>query len=67
MREKFRDQRDLWEAQHENRKVESERLENTPNLFAKQCVDLLPENGIILEAGAANGRDARFFAKEKKL
>jgi cyclopropane fatty-acyl-phospholipid synthase-like methyltransferase len=65
MPEQFDDQKKLWEAQHESRKEESREIENTPNLFAKRCVELLPENALIVEIGAANGRDARFFAREK--
>jgi len=57
-----KDQQDLWEAQHEKRKEESREIENTPNLFAKRCADLLPENARVVEIGAANGRDSRYFA-----
>lgn len=65
MNEGYKDQRNLWEAQHEDRKDESRQLEGTPNLFAKRCVELLPDDALVLEVGAANGRDARFFAREK--
>ncbi|PIR95934.1 MAG: hypothetical protein COT92_03705 [Candidatus Doudnabacteria bacterium CG10_big_fil_rev_8_21_14_0_10_42_18] len=58
-------QRELWEKQHLERAGEHEELEDTPNEFGKKCIQLIPENGTILEIGAANGRDARYFAKEK--
>jgi len=45
--------------------MESHDIEDVPNIFAKRCVKLLPENAVILEIGAANGRDSRFFAREK--
>ncbi len=65
MPERFDDQKKLWEMQHESRKTESREIENIPNLFAKRCAELLPEDALIVEIGAANGRDARFFAREK--
>ncbi len=65
MPEQFDDQKQLWEAQHESRKEESREIENVPNLFAKRCAELLPENALVVEVGSANGRDARFFAREK--
>lgn len=58
-------QKDLWEKQHTERAEEHEELEDTPNEFGKACIQLIPENGAILEIGAANGRDARYFAKER--
>lgn len=58
-------QRELWEKQHTERAEEHEELEDTPNEFGKECIQLIPENGMVLEIGAANGRDARYFAKEK--
>lgn len=65
MREKLADQKDLWEAQHESREAESREIEHMPNLFARRCAELLPVNALIVEIGTANGRDARFFAREK--
>lgn len=59
------DQKILWENQHISRESESRLLENIPNDFAKKCLPFIPEKGVILEVGSANGRDARFFAREK--
>jgi len=59
------DQRDLWEKQHIQREKEFVELENKPNKFAKKCIEYIPENATVLEIGAANGRDARFFAKKR--
>ncbi len=59
------DQKQLWEAQHVLRESESRSLEHLPNDFAKKCLPLIPKDGSILEVGSANGRDARFFAREK--
>lgn len=59
------DQRDLWEKQHEERAGEHQELEDTPNNFATECAKFIPENASVLEIGAANGKDARYFAKEK--
>jgi len=60
------DQKYLWGKQHLQREQEFIELENVPNGFAKKCIGYLPENATVLEVGAANGRDARSFAKEKK-
>lgn len=65
MAEAFKDQREMWDEQHDLRKDESRVIEGIPNLFAKRCVELLPDHALVLEVGAANGRDARFFAREK--
>lgn len=61
------DQRQLWVNQHLVRSDESRKLKNTPNPFAKECLEYLPQNGSVLEIGIANGRDARYFAKEKNI
>lgn len=58
-------QRDYWEHQHLKRKDEFEILRDRPNVFAEECLKYIPKNGNILEIGAANGRDARYFAREK--
>jgi len=58
-------QKELWEKQHEKRAEESREIENKPNAFAMRCAQLIPENSKVLEIGSANGRDARYFAKEK--
>ncbi|HEY4512141.1 MAG TPA: class I SAM-dependent methyltransferase [Candidatus Paceibacterota bacterium] len=60
------DQRQLWENQHLLRESESRNLENMPNDFAKKCLHLVPDEGSLLEVGVANGRDARYFAREKR-
>ena len=67
MPEKFsnENQRKLWEAQHEARRTELREIEGSPNFFAKRCVELLPRDALVVEIGAANGRDSRFFAREK--
>lgn len=65
MEDKPKDQKILWELQHDERKIESQDIEGIPNLFAKRCIELLPENALIIDIGTANGRDARFFAREK--
>lgn len=66
MIEDIRNQRDLWNEQHIERANEHRAIEGEPNEFAKHCIDFIPETGLILEIGSANGRDARFFAKERK-
>ncbi|MCX6702746.1 MAG: class I SAM-dependent methyltransferase [Candidatus Wolfebacteria bacterium] len=40
-------------------------MEDIPNDFALKCAELIPKDGTVLEIGSANGRDARFFAKDK--
>ncbi len=60
-------QRNFWEFQHQKRKNEHEILENKPNIFAKECLKYIPQNGMVLEIGSANGRDARYFAREKRV
>lgn len=58
-------QKELWDKQHIERAQEHEELKDTPNEFGRKCIQLIPENGMVLEIGAANGRDARYFAKER--
>lgn len=58
-------QKELWNKQHIERAAEHKELERTPNEFATECAQLIPESGLVLEIGAANGRDARYFTKEK--
>ncbi len=59
-------QRDLWDKQHEARRDEHKEIALLPNNFAVRCAEFLQKNAKILELGAASGRDARFFAREKQ-
>lgn len=61
------EQKHLWNLLHEKRKHQSAEIENKPNDFAINCLQFLPKNGQMIEFGAANGRDARYFAKKKGL
>lgn len=58
-------QKDLWDAQHHTRRSEHKDIADTPNGFAKKCLGYIPEGAKVLELGAASGRDARFFVREK--
>lgn len=59
------DQKVHWDSQHKAREQEFRNLEMIPNVFAKRILQFIPRNGLVLEIGAANGRDARYFAKMK--
>lgn len=59
-------QQEYWDKQHKIREDEFSRLENVPNEFAKKCLQYIKPEGKILEIGIANGRDARYFARENK-
>lgn len=65
MKENHISQKDLWDAQHQKRRIEHKDIADTPNGFAKKCIGYIPESAKILDLGAASGRDSRFFAKEK--
>ncbi len=58
-------QKDLWNAQHQKRRLEHKNIANTPNEFAKECLGYIPEGAKILDLGSAPGRDSRFFVREK--
>jgi cyclopropane fatty-acyl-phospholipid synthase-like methyltransferase len=60
-------QRALWNEQHERRAHEHDALAHKPNEFAKSCVAHIPQGGVVLEVGSGNGRDARYFAREKEI
>lgn len=52
---------DIWNAKHEKYKNQS--WINNPNIFAKEAVQYFPKEGKILELGAGQGQDTRFFAE----
>lgn len=58
-------QRSLWNEQHVRRRKEHKDIANIPNVFAVKCLGYLPEGAKVLELGAASGRDARYFSREK--
>ncbi len=58
-------QRILWDEAHKNNRLYFDKLAYQPNPFAKEVVKFIPNNGVILELGCGNGRDARFFTREK--
>lgn len=60
-------QREYWEIQHQKRENGNETIIEEPNIFTKECIQYIPENGKVLEIGSANGRDARYFAREKNI
>src|SRR5680860_16536 len=60
-------QRDYWEIQHQKKEGGHENIIEEPNIFTKECIHYIPENGKVLEIGSANGRDARYFAREKNI
>jgi ubiquinone/menaquinone biosynthesis C-methylase UbiE len=65
MKENFKSQQDLWDAQHRRRRPEHRDIANVPNEFGKKCLGYIPEGGKVLDLGAASGRDSRFFVREK--
>lgn len=64
-REKIIKQKDLWNKQHLAREREHQDLEDTPNTSAVSIAGYIPEEGTVLEIGPGNGRDARYFIKER--
>jgi cyclopropane fatty-acyl-phospholipid synthase-like methyltransferase len=67
MSEKFNvDQQNYWDEQHRKREEEHRQIENEPNEFAKNCLQYIKPGGKVLEIGIANGRDARYFARENQ-
>lgn len=65
MSETFRiNQQQYWDIQHKEREKEFLALVQEPNELAKQAIKYIKHSGTILEIGIANGRDARFFARE---
>ena len=67
MPEKFnRAQQEYWDEQHKKREEEHREIENEPNEFAKNCLKYIKHGGKVLEIGVANGRDARYFARENQ-
>lgn len=63
--EKIINQKNLWNNQHVTREREHQDLEDIPNISAVSIVGCIPEEGTVLEIGAGNGRDARYFIKAK--
>lgn len=61
-------QQALWDAQHKQRGSqdgpEGSQLVNVPNHAARLLHTLLKPGSVIAEIGSANGRDARFWAKQ---
>lgn len=64
-REKIIKQKDIWNKQHIRREREHQDLEDAPNTSAISITGYIPEGGTVLEIGTGNGRDARYFIKEK--
>lgn len=64
--EKILKQSSLWDRQHLRREREHQDLKDTPNTSAVSIAGYIPEGGTVLEIGAGDGRDARYFIKEKK-
>lgn len=59
------DQKRYWDARHTSRELEFIAQEGVPNDFAVNCARHMSDGSIILEVGAATGRDARYFIKTK--
>lgn len=55
-----------WDEQHVKREEEFRAREKEPNEFAKKCLEHIRPGGQVLEIGIANGRDARYFARENQ-
>jgi ubiquinone/menaquinone biosynthesis C-methylase UbiE len=53
---------DYWNKKH--LKYAQQDWIDEPNIFAEQCLQYLPQNGRILDMGAGQGQDARFFAQK---
>jgi SAM-dependent methyltransferase len=64
-KEKIIKQKALWDKQHITREREHQDLEDVPNTSAVSIVGYIPKGGTVLEIGPGNGRDARYFIKEK--
>lgn len=67
MDENIKDQQQMWDIKNKKRTSEHKYIEMMPNDFARKCITYIPENGFVLEIGAGNARDARFFAREKSI
>lgn len=66
MKELLASQKNLWDTQHQRRRLEHKDIADKPNEFANECLKYIPNGAMVLELGSASGRDARFFAREKK-
>lgn len=55
-------QSDYWDKQHE--KYTFKDWIDKPTLFAQQVIEYFPKKGLILELGAGQGQDTRFFAEK---
>lgn len=56
------DAKDYWEEKH--KKYAKEEWINRPTIFAKFAIKYFPKNGRLLELGAGQGQDSRFFASK---
>jgi SAM-dependent methyltransferase len=52
--------KDYWQKQHQ--KYSAYDWIAKPSIFAKQIINLLPKNGKLIDLGAGQGQDSRFFA-----
>ncbi|MFA6007459.1 MAG: class I SAM-dependent methyltransferase [Candidatus Shapirobacteria bacterium] len=52
---------DYWQKQHQ--KYSSFDWITKPTIFAEQIIKLLPKNGKLIDLGAGQGQDSRFFAE----
>ncbi len=52
---------DYWQKQHQNYSTYD--WITKPTIFAEQIVNLLPKNGKLIDLGAGQGQDSRFFAQ----
>jgi len=51
-----------WTVKHQ--KYQAKDWINKPSIFANQCLKYLPQSGSLLELGAGQGQDSRFFASK---
>jgi len=49
-----------WDTKHQ--KYAAEDWINLPTIFAQQCITYFPKQGTILDLGAGQGQDSRYFA-----
>jgi cyclopropane fatty-acyl-phospholipid synthase-like methyltransferase len=60
------DQSVYWERQHHSRALEHRNIEGIPNAFAVRCAMHLRPFSKVVEIGPGNGRDTRYFARQKQ-
>lgn len=56
------DSASFWDKKHID--YSSKDWINKPTIFATQVVSYFPENGMLLDLGAGQGQDSRYFAKK---